>query len=84
MKFILTATVLSISLLSFGQSLPIKKISIFKNGTAMIVKEGNARVTNGTASLPIPSHAVYGTYFLGTAKDNPIKNIAITGASPNA
>lgn len=57
--------------------LPVKKVSIFKNGTAMIVKEGTVAVKSGKASIPVPSHAIYGTYFLGTTKDNPIKNIAI-------
>ncbi|MCW3127050.1 MAG: hypothetical protein JWO03_2708 [Bacteroidetes bacterium] len=69
---------LMISLASLAQSgLPVKKISIFKNGTAMIVKEGATPVTGGKASIPVPSHTIYGTYFLGTGKDNPIKNMTV-------
>jgi len=57
--------------------LPVKKISIFKNNTAMIIKEGAAPVRSGKVSIPVPSHAIYGTYFLGTGKDNPVKNLSI-------
>ncbi|MBS1684095.1 MAG: hypothetical protein JSS76_05040 [Bacteroidetes bacterium] len=62
---------------AIAQALPVKKISIFKNGTAMIVHEGSTPVTGGKATLPVPSRAIYGTYFLGTGKDNSVKNIAI-------
>ncbi len=58
-------------------SLPVKKISIFKNNTAMVVKEGTAALKSGKASIPIPGHTVYGTFFLGTPKENPIKNMAV-------
>jgi hypothetical protein len=58
-------------------SLPVKKISIFKNNTAMVVKEGNAPLKSGKASIPVPAHAIYGTFFLGTSKENPIKNMSI-------
>ena len=58
-------------------SLPVKKISIFKNNTAMIVKEGTAPVHLGHASIPVPGHTIYGTFFLGTPKDNPIKNMTV-------
>lgn len=62
---------------AIAQSLPVKKISIFKNGTAMIVHEGSTPITGGKATLPVPSRAIYGSYFLGTGKDNTVKNIAI-------
>lgn len=52
-----------------------KKVTVFKNATALIVKEGTAPVKNGNAVLPIPGEALYGTYFVGSAKDNAVKNI---------
>ena len=58
-------------------SLPVKKISIFKNNTAIVVKEGTAPLHSGKASIPVPGHTIYGTFFLGTTKDNPIKNMAV-------
>ena len=58
-------------------SLPVKKISIFKNNTAMVVREGTAPVKSGKATLPVPGHAIYGTFFLGTSKDNPIKSMSL-------
>lgn len=62
---------------TIAQSLPVKKISIFKNGTAMIVREGSTPIAGGKATLPVPSRAIYGSYFLGTGKDNAVRNIAI-------
>lgn len=73
-------TILLLFLASFciaQNSLPLKKISIFKNNTAMVVKEGTASLKSGKASIPIPAHAIYGTFFLGTSKENPIKNMAV-------
>jgi hypothetical protein len=56
-------------------NLPIKKLTIFKNGTAMMVKEGNATTTGGQVILPIPEQTLFGTYFIGTSKENAVKNI---------
>ena len=58
-------------------SLPVKKISIFKNNTAMVVKEGTAPMHSGRATIPVPGHTIYGTFFLGTPKENPIKNMSV-------
>ncbi|MBK7150015.1 MAG: hypothetical protein IPH78_14700 [Bacteroidetes bacterium] len=62
-------------LCSAQSSLPIKKLTIFKNGTAMMVKEGNASTSGGNVILPIPEQTLFGTYFTGTGKDNAVKNI---------
>ena len=56
-------------------TLPIKKVTIFKNATAMVVKEGTAPVKEGTVKLPIPEQTLFGTYFIGTGKDNAIKSM---------
>jgi hypothetical protein len=62
---------------AFAQnSLPVKKVTIFKNSTAMVVKEGTSPLSNGQIVLPIPDKALAGTYFLGAAKDNSVKSIA--------
>lgn len=55
--------------------LPVKSVSIYKNGTAMIVKEGTLPVVNDTAKLTVPN-AILGTYWLNTAKENLIKDIS--------
>lgn len=55
--------------------LPMKKITIFKNGTALVVREGTIPLKGTLGLLPIPTFALSGTYFLGTAKENPIKNL---------
>lgn len=57
------------------QNLPIKRISIFKNGTALFIKEGRLSVKDGVVMLPIPAQALFGTYWIGATKDNSVKNL---------
>ena len=54
--------------------LPVKRVSIYKNGTAMVTKEGTLPVVNDTVKLTVPN-AILGTYWLSTAKENLIKDI---------
>ena len=56
-------------------SLPIKKITLFKNGTAMIIKEGSLPIKEGGVAMPIPDQVLFGTFFIGSSKDNSIKNV---------
>ncbi len=56
-------------------SLPIKKITLFKNATGMIVKEGSLPVKDGGVAMPIPDQVLFGTFFMGSPKDNAIKNV---------
>jgi hypothetical protein len=58
-------------------ALPIKKLSLFKNGTAMVIREGSTPVRKGVAVLPVPDNLLYGTYFLGSTKDNGIKHLTV-------
>jgi hypothetical protein len=57
------------------QKLEVKKISIFKNGSAMMTKEGSTSVQQKHFTLPIPEQTIFGTYWLSSAKENPIKNL---------
>lgn len=57
------------------QKLPATKLSVYKNGTAMITKEGTVPVVNDTVKLPIPD-AIAGTYWLTTPKENLIKSVS--------
>jgi hypothetical protein len=76
LKMILAiAAALAISGAEAQNALPTKKVTVFKNGTAMFVKEGNVPVRSGNALLPIPAQTLFGTYWLGAGKDNSIKNI---------
>ncbi len=59
-----------------GQStLPVKKVTVFKNATAMVVKEGVLPVADGFVRLPIQEKTLFGTYFIGAAKENSVKNL---------
>lgn len=56
-------------------SLPAKKVTIFKNSTALMLREGTASAKNNQITLPIPSQTIFGSYFIGASKDNSIKSI---------
>lgn len=76
MKRLFVAPLILGAMALYAQSpLNTKKVTVFKNATALIVKEGTAPVKNGNAVLPIPGEALFGTYFVGSAKDNAVKNI---------
>jgi hypothetical protein len=71
-------TLIAMTEITLAQNgLPVKKVTVFKNGTSLVIKEGVAAVKNGTVILPMPSQAIYGAYFVGAGKDNPIKNILV-------
>lgn len=74
---LLSLILISLALLNANaqNGLPVKKLTIFKNATGMMVKEGTISTKNGVALLPIPQQTLFGTYFIGTAKDNSVKNI---------
>ena len=62
----------------FSQSvLPMKKVSLFKNSTCLISKEGQLKAKDGKISLPVPSEALYGTFWIGASKENSLKNVII-------
>ncbi len=76
MKNLLVLILLAAVLSATAQTvLPVKKVTVFKNSTAMVVKEGNVPVTNGSVKLPIPNQTLFGTYFIGSGKDNAIKSM---------
>ncbi len=76
MKKLIIVLFASASLFAVAQnSLPIKKVTVFKNATAMLVKEGTVAVKDGNVTLPIPEQTLFGTFFIGTGKDNSVKNM---------
>lgn len=75
-------TILTISLIvaiifsGMAQSvLPMKKVSLFKNSTCLVSKEGQLKSKNGAFVLPVPTTALYGTYWIGSAKENMLKSV---------
>lgn len=52
----------------WGQS-PVRKVSVFKNGSALVMREGTAEINNGKFILPITENIVYGTLTVGVEKD---------------
>jgi hypothetical protein len=73
--FLLAALACAGMTVSAQSALTTKKLTIYKNGTALVSKEGTLNLKNGSALLPIPAQALYGTYWLGSGKDNPVKHL---------
>jgi hypothetical protein len=67
--------ILTTFMMEAQQPLPLKRITIFKNGTALVTREGKATLKNGAARLPIPAEVLFGGYWIGATKDNTIKSL---------
>lgn len=53
----------------------VKKVSVFKNGSALVVREGTADIKDGTFILPVPENIVYGTLSVTVGKDAGLRGI---------
>lgn len=49
--------------------LPLKRITIFKNGTCLVTREGKVPTKDGLARLPIPADVLFGGYWLGAVNN---------------
>jgi hypothetical protein len=75
-KYLFTSLfILTTFMIEAQQPLPLKRITIFKNGTALVTREGKAALKNGAARLPIPAEVLFGGYWIGATQDNPIKSL---------
>lgn len=57
------------------QPLPLKKITIFKNGSCLLAREGKTAVKDGAARLPIPQEVLFGGYWIGATGGNTIQSL---------
>lgn len=57
------------------QPLPLKKITIFKNGSCLLTREGKTPVKEGVARLPIPMEVLFGGYWIGATNGNSIQSL---------
>lgn len=70
------AIVVGIQTSSTAQTnLPLKSVSIFKNGTCMFTKEGTLPLKDGVLRLPVPN-AINSTYWINTPGEKLIKSIS--------
>lgn len=74
-KMILLSALFITATAAAQTTLPVKKVTVFKNATAMLVKEGSLPVADGVVKLPIQEQTLFGTYFIGASKDNNVKNL---------
>jgi hypothetical protein len=81
MKILITAFLVLFFANSFAQknvqTLQPTRLSIFKNGTYFIKKSARVDVLNNAFTIPVPSNALMGSYWLATSKDATIKSIII-------
>ena len=56
-------------------SLPVKKITVYKNSTGMVMKQGLVKKTNGKFVITAPLNALLGTYWIVAGKEYPIHNV---------
>lgn len=73
-KIILLLCVLPLFAIS-QTTLPVKKITIYKNSTGMVMKQGLVKRSNGKFVITAPVKALLGTYWIATGKDFPIRNV---------
>ena len=59
------------------QTLQPTRLSIFKNGTYFIKKSSRVDVVNKRFTIPTPTNALMGSYWIATSKDAVIKTIVI-------
>lgn len=57
------------------QPLPLKKITIFKNGSCLLTREGKTPVKEEVARLPIPMEVLFGGYWIGATNGNSIQSL---------
>jgi hypothetical protein len=80
-KIISGICVLLLTITSFAQknvqTLQPVRLSIFKNGTYFIKKSSKVDVVNNAFTIPAPSNALMGSYWLATSKDATIKSIVV-------
>lgn len=58
------------------QPLPLKKITVFKNGSCLLTREGKATVKDGVARLPIPQEVLFGGYWIGATGGNTVQSLS--------
>ena len=76
MKYLPLVIIILMAQILVAQSyLPVRKVTVFKNSTALMVKEGTLPTKGGTVTMPVPEKVLFGSYFLGASKDNSVKNI---------
>lgn len=68
--------ILLIPVLVYSQTtLPVKKVTIYKNSTGMVMKQGVVKKSNGKFVITVPKNTLLGTYWISTSKETPIKNV---------
>lgn len=76
MKHIFTIALLTIAIATNAQ-LKTTKLSVFKNGTFFLKKEGTVKFTDRYGYITVPSDALYGTYWIAPAAGVKMQGLSI-------
>lgn len=78
MRKIVLASVLTLAIaLNAMAQLKTTKISVFKNGSYFLIKEGNMYLKDKTFRMDIPQTALMGTFWVNAGKDTKVKQITM-------
>lgn len=76
MRHILTFALLTIAIATNAQ-LKTTKLSVFKNGTFFLKKEGTVKFTDRQGYITVPLDALYGTYWIAPAAGVKMQGLSI-------
>lgn len=76
MKYIHTLLVLALALTANAQ-LKTTKLSVFKNGTFFLKKEGTVKFIDRYGYISVPSDALYGTYWIAAGTGVKMQGLSI-------
>lgn len=76
MRYILTIALLTVAIVTNAQ-LKTTKLSVFKNGTFFLKKEGTVKFNDRNGYIPVPSDALYGTYWIAGAAGVKMQGLSI-------
>lgn len=76
MRYILTIALLTLAIATNAQ-LKTTKLSVFKNGTFFLKKEGTVKFNDRQGYISVPSDALYGTYWIAGASGVKMQGLSI-------
>lgn len=76
MRYILTIALLSLAIVTNAQ-LKTTKLSVFKNGTFFLKKEGSVKFNDRQGYITVPTDALYGTYWIAGAAGVKMQGLSI-------
>lgn len=77
MKVFFAVTFALLCGIAIAQQIPVKKATIYSNGLSHITRTGKIKVNNNEVAIQAPSSVVYGTFYVVSSPENPIKMVRV-------